>query len=442
MAAESQTSPSADVVILGAGIAGLTAARALAERGHRVVVLEASQRVGGRIHSVHSGDTVIELGAEFVHGRPPELWALIDEIGLETTERDGVTLHHQPDGTLSAHETAAQEMFGALDDLIGYNGPDRSFLAYLDKKHLPQDQRAALIRFVEGFNAADAARIGICGLAAQQEAEAKLEGDRSWHVRGGYEQLPVYLAKRVKELGGTVLFGHAAQHLQWTRSSVTVTCSNGAVIQGGRCIVALPLGVLQQAGATAITMDPAPAAQLQAARCLAAGAAARFTMRFRSAWWQSAPVAVDKKALQSLSFLFTPKHVPGVWWTQHPEPGAWTLTGWIGGPGSDKLLRLSSNELAEQACDTLAQVFNTPADVVRSELAAIESHNWLADPLFRGAYTWIPTGALECPSILATPVENTLYFAGEHTDITGNWGTVHAAMRSGLRAANQILDRG
>src|SRR4030088_3805573 len=78
-----------DVVVVGAGMAGLTAARALVEAGLRVLVVEAQDRIGGRIWTRHVGDQAIELGAEFIHGRPPELWALIDEAGLGTDERGG-----------------------------------------------------------------------------------------------------------------------------------------------------------------------------------------------------------------------------------------------------------------------------------------------------------------------------------------------------------------
>src|ERR1700730_19155735 len=78
-----------DVVVIGAGMAGLTAARALAEAGLKVLVVEAQDRIGGRIWTRHVGEEAIELGAEFIHGRPPELWALIDEAGLETYERGG-----------------------------------------------------------------------------------------------------------------------------------------------------------------------------------------------------------------------------------------------------------------------------------------------------------------------------------------------------------------
>src|SRR5258708_39178458 len=78
-----------DVVVVGAGMAGLTAARALAEAGLKVLVVEAQDRIGGRIWTRHVGDEAIELGAEFIHGRPPELWALIEEAGLGADERGG-----------------------------------------------------------------------------------------------------------------------------------------------------------------------------------------------------------------------------------------------------------------------------------------------------------------------------------------------------------------
>src|SRR5271163_3554546 len=89
-----------EVVVIGAGMAGLTAARALAEAGLKVLVVEAQDRIGGRILTRHIGDEAIELGAEFIHGRPPELWALIDEVGIETYERDGAQVCFE-DGALS-----------------------------------------------------------------------------------------------------------------------------------------------------------------------------------------------------------------------------------------------------------------------------------------------------------------------------------------------------
>ena len=92
-----------DVVVVGAGIAGLAAARTLAEKGLRVTLLEARDRVGGRIYSVPAaeGGLPVELGAEFIHGLPPELINLVDEAGLTRFELDGDTLCYR-DGKLGS----------------------------------------------------------------------------------------------------------------------------------------------------------------------------------------------------------------------------------------------------------------------------------------------------------------------------------------------------
>src|ERR1700722_14320186 len=104
------TNDSNDVVVIGAGMAGLTAARALAEAGMKVLVIEAQERIGGRIWTQHVGDEAIELGAEFIHGRPSELWALIDEAGLEAYERDGAQVCFE-DGVLADCNDEMQDVF-------------------------------------------------------------------------------------------------------------------------------------------------------------------------------------------------------------------------------------------------------------------------------------------------------------------------------------------
>src|SRR5580698_11546783 len=103
-----------DVVVIGAGMAGLTAARSLAEAGLKVLVVEANDRIGGRIWTRHVGDEAIELGAEFIHGRPPELWALIEEAGLETYERGGAQICFE-DGVLVDCGSDMEEVFDPLE---------------------------------------------------------------------------------------------------------------------------------------------------------------------------------------------------------------------------------------------------------------------------------------------------------------------------------------
>jgi monoamine oxidase len=423
----------AEVIVIGAGMAGLTAARALAERGVRVLVLEARERVGGRVFSQRAEGAVVELGAEFIHGRAPELWALIDEARVVTTERDGTTLRAEFGGGIAEDDPQDDGMFETLEELRDYDGPDQNFAEYLKSKSMEPEERAALLGYVEGFNAADARRIGISGLGVQQTAEDATEGDRAWHVRGGYSQLAEYLAARVVELGGEISLGEVVRSVEWERGSVRV--ATDAVYAATKCIVTLPLGVLQGGR---VKIVPEPAAIVEARR-LAMGHVVRFTMVFRRRWWEDAPVAVAKHKLRDLSFLFTFAEVPRVWWTQHPEPEGVMLTGWVGGPSSAALGGQSAEELGANACRTLAKIFGVAEEDVRTELIATHTHDWSGDPFSLGAYSYVPAGALDAPHAMTEPADDTLFFAGEHTDVTGHWGTVHAAIRSGLRAAEQVL---
>ena len=431
-----------DVLILGAGIAGLTAARALSERGVRVTVLEARDRVGGRLLSrVAAGGDTVELGAEFVHGRPPELWALLAECGAQTTEREGTMLREDGDGGLIEDDSQDEEVFSPLEALEDFAGEDVSFADWLASSDVPEEERPALLGYVEGFNAADAQTIGVRSLGVQQKAEEAIEGDRLWHVHGGYEQLAEYLARRVKEHGGNVRLHAEVLAVRWSTHSVEVETNQG-VLRAKRCIITLPLGVLQRVNSeTGLRITPEPAAILQARR-LAMGQAVRFTMVFRERWWeQSRALAAEK--LRAMSFLFTPQHLPPVWWTAHPEPeAAPTLIGWIGGRRAKALEGKSAGELGREACATLARAFSLDEDLVRASLLETHSHDWSGDPFARGAYSYVPAGAMDASAAMTQPEAETLFFAGEHTDTTGHWGTVHAALRSGLRAAQQVLGEG
>lgn len=433
---DTEARPSTDVLVLGAGMAGLVAARALAERGRRVLVLEARDRVGGRILShTTAQDNVVELGAEFVHGRAPELWALIDECGVETVEREGAMLRELSRGELIEDKQSEEgDLFAALEQLAELPGDKLSFVEWLQTSDVPQEERAALCGYVEGFNAADARRISARALGEQQRAEESIEGDRAWHIRGGYAQLTDYLAARVRELGSEIRLGCTVQSLHWRRGEVRVQASGGS-FAAAQCIVTLPLGVLQ----AGFVIDPEPAA-LVAARRLAMGDAARFTMLFRERWWERSS-RLTPEALRALSFLFTSSRMPPVWWTTHPErEAAPTLTGWAGGPRAAALAGRGADDLAREACRTLADVFRLPAQDVAEQLLASHHHDWAADLFARGAYSYVPAGALDAPAKMSQPEQGTLFFAGEHTDTTGHWGTVHAALRTGLRAAAQALD--
>ena len=408
-----------DVIIIGAGMAGLAAARTLAEAGLSVVVLEAQSRIGGRILSVDTGGPVVELGAEFIHGKPPELWDLIAEAGVETYERTGDFLRREGDELVPMEDWKDED--DPLESLKNFPGPDCSFVEYLDRTGFRPEERQQEIGYVEGFNAADATQVSAMALGLQQAAEDAIEGDRSWRIVGGYCRLPDFLHARAEAAGATVVLKAPVSAIRWQPNSVTVCSADGRVWKAAKVVVTVPLGILQSGS---LAFDPPIPAVHQAAGMLRVGHACRFTMVFSKTLWPA-----------GMNFLMTLDSLPSVWWTGEGH----SLTGWVGGPRGLSLLAHAPEALQSHAMAAVAAALARPQGEVEAALVSFHSHNWDADPYSRGAYSWVATGGLDASAALANPIAETLYFAGEHTDITGLWGTVHAALRSGLRAAQQIL---
>ncbi|WP_433968149.1 flavin monoamine oxidase family protein [Tunturiibacter gelidiferens] len=323
------------------------------------------------------------------------------------------------------------EVFEPLERLEDFEGPDISFAEYLDREKVPAEERGRMIGYVEGFNAADHRDVSAASLGAQQKAEDASEGDRIFRLRGGYDQLPAYLAKRIAEYGGTVITGRAAKEIRWKIGRAEIITDSGSFV-AARAVVTLPLGVLQGGG---VAISPAPDTVMEAAGGLRMGQVRRFTLLFRERFWGGLE---PHPALSEMSFLFSFSEMPPVWWTPHPEASN-SITGWVGGRRSQALEGMDAEEISRRACATLGRIFGLETDYVSNLLMGCYTHDWRHDAFTGGAYSYVATGGLDASRHMTEPVAGTLYFAGEHTDITGHWGTVHAAMRSGLRAAAQIL---
>ncbi len=413
-----------EVIILGAGIAGLAAARTLAEAGRRVLVLEAQEEVGGRMRTLHVPGLAapVELGAEFIHGRPPELLALLEEAGLATVEAGGDLLCYR-DGRVSEcpEDSSAWELLDGMEAVAAEHG-DMSFDQYLARSGASAAAKQRIRDYVEGFNAADAGEIGIAGLARQQAAEDAIEGDRGARVVGGYRALAAYVAGRARAAGAQIELLAPVHRVEWQPGSCIAQVGGGRQPTAKQLICALPLGVLQ---ADAVRFAPRPESAWNALRLLRAGAVQRLVLQFESRWW-----AAD---YPDLRFLFAPTLHPPTYWTAAPQQNP-LLTCWTGGPRARQ--SLTTEAVEEQAVRALARVFGREA---APRLAASYMHDWQADPYARGAYSYAATGGAAAPDLLARPVQGTLFFAGEHTDTTGHLGTVHGALRSGLRAAREVL---
>jgi monoamine oxidase len=440
-----------DVLIIGAGAAGLAACRVLTGAGLRVAILEARQRIGGRIQTVQEtlpelGTLPVELGAEFIHGLPRSSWSVIREGRLDTYELDGSRLCFN-DAMLQHCPAEHGQAFEVLDSMQRWlasqpAATDLSFAQYLQAAGLHSAGADRAAAYVEGFNAADRNIVGIAALARQQQAEDSIQGDRMFHIKGGYERLTEFLCRESIARGAVLLLGHAVREVRWQPGRVTVTGSVGDrdfQVSAERLISTLPLGVLHSGG---VGFDPTPSDLLRQASRMAMGCALHISLLFKSKFWCE-PAFTDRHPaiaadLPALSFLFArDTHWP-TWWTSAPGASP-ILTAWAAGPAS---ARLDGRRPVDLAMSDAARIFNLSEASVRQRLHSAPWHDWQSDPYSRGAYSYVPAGALDASELMSRPCADTLFFAGEHTDTEGHWGTVHAALNSGLRAAGQVLKNG
>jgi len=245
--------------------------------------------------------------------------------------------------------------------------------------------------------------------------------------------LPHYLARRLEHAGSRIVISSPVNSLHWKTGEVIAHTASGDSFSAPKAIVTLPLGVLQ---ARSVTFDPEPSRIFAAADRMEAGSVRRLALVFRSPFWREKPPPNLSPDLSKMRFLFTDNGTPATYWTQHPSVAP-MLIGWLGGPKADAIA--DPGELPAQALRSLEQIFSLPPQSLDAQLRNWYMHDWRNDPFTLGAYSYAPAGALDCSATMAEPIDNTLYFAGEHTDTTGHWGTVHGAIRSGLRAVRQVL---
>jgi monoamine oxidase len=431
-----------DVIVIGAGAAGLVAAAELAEAGLSVIILEARERIGGRIYSVTGSQQFpIELGAEFIHGRPPEILKTLRDSKVPIREVDGDNWCVQNDRLTTC------DFFSEVDDILqkmNDDGPDESFESFLGrccpKASAEAKQRA--LGYVAGFNAADPAQVSVHWLVHQMRAEEKIEGDRAFRARGGYAALLELFRQRVVKAGVQVWTSTIVQRVKWSRGEVSidaVRANRKVSLQASSVLLTVPVGVLQarRGDSGAIEFTPAlPQKKLDAIAGLEMGKVLRVVLHFRERFWERISPKGSNKTLANASFLFSQDEWFPTWWTAMPEEFP-IITGWAAWQCAERL-ESDSLPIATRAVESLSKLLGVGTDEIEGQLRDVHFHDWQADPYSRGAYSYVKAGAATAPEILSRPVDETLFFAGEAADVSGNNGTVHAAISSARRAVAQL----
>ncbi len=419
-----------DVIVIGAGIAGLTAARDLCAAGVRVALVEARARVGGRIYTDHTLGYPVELGAEFIHGRPKETFDLVEKFGLSVVAVEGAFCEHRDGKWLQAGEF--WEQIEALFSKIPTDGPDRSFLEFLDHADADAKVKQRALGFVEGFHAADPGRVSIHSIAKSNAAEEAIDGDSQFRFARGYDGLVHCVAESVDRTRRELLLNTAVTEICWKSGEVRVKTASSTEFVAPRAVITLPLGVLKS-GAVRFTPE-LPKEKQRALNGLEMGPVVRASLAFRDKFWELRP------GLKDLSFLFTDNQRFPTWWTSNLLPYP-LITGWAAGHFAQNLSGCGKDCVVSRALETLADVFAMDAKTLRQELVSGYAHDWQSDPFSCGAYSYVLAGADSAEDGLAAPLSDVLFFAGEATDNRGHNGTVHGAIFSGERAAREILAR-
>ena len=416
----------ADVIVIGAGAAGLAAARELSAAQLKAIVLEARGRIGGRINT-HFDQWPIELGAEFVHGKPPETLAIAKHAGLKLQSIPN-RHWHMHDGVLTKSDEFWSKVEDVTKDMSHYAGPDQDFATFLDRYNR-EDIRSIATLYVEGFHAAHADRISLLGLNKTNEAASEIDDDKQFRVESGYVHVVQALYDEAVAAGAVVHLGAVVETVNWKRNEVEVVTTTSRSFKARRLIVTLPL-TLMQTGQVRFE-PPLNEQQVQAGK-LAMGHVIKVMLRFREPFWE------QLQELKDMTFIHAPAELLPTWWTQFPVKTP-VLAGWAGGTRAEVLTVESDDALLDHAIRALSRIFAVSKGMLEDGLAEFYLHNWQKDPFANGAYSYIPVGGLEAQALLAQPVAATIFFAGEATNTEGHHGTVHGALATGIRAAREVL---
>ncbi|MGH7046617.1 MAG: flavin monoamine oxidase family protein [Stellaceae bacterium] len=418
-------------VVVGAGAAGLMAARELARAGRKVTILEARDRCGGRIYALPAEEFgyPAEGGAEFVHGAAPITRTLMREAGLSLSPRGGRRWSTRsgallPDESPLPHAGRFYQALSAVETDL----PIAEFLEtrFADRQY--DELRRRITRTVEGYDAADPCRAST--VALRDEWMAENEGQQG-RLAEGYGALVDHLASECRRHGATIHLGAAVAAIAAGLGRIAARCQHGGIVEANAAILTLPLPLLPE-----IALPSAARERAAAAANIGFGNVVKLLLRFATNWW----VDHGERDLANLSFLLSDAPVP-TWWTQYPA-GYPVLTGWFAGPKADRVFSLTAAELTEMGLASLAAIFDLPLDHIRRNLVASRAINWGADPFARGAYSYATPKTRDAQAVLRKPGGEAIFFSGEALYAGPDMGTVEAALASGQETARIILAAG
>jgi monoamine oxidase len=430
-----------DVLIVGAGVSGLACARKLLEKNLKILIVESRSRAGGRMLSLHrpGSSLPIELGAEFIHGAPTSTLDLMRTFHLPFY--DVLDHHHHWDGHKFQMQSDFFEHISKVNQKIArLQKHDASIGEFLrTQKTLDPDWKLLYKRYIEGFHAANVDLISQQSVASSED-DSELNGSHMFRSVRGYSELIQRLSEELAQKD-LLKFNLSVRKIVWEKGDVKVFCHSAfnpesTTLQANKLVMTAPLAILKapQSEHSGILWDPLPEKLDKILDSMEMGHVQRLVFRFRSRFWEE--LAGDK----AMSFIHMHEDCDfPTWWTMAPMRSV-DLVAWQGGPRAREMSLWSRADKIQAALATLSKWTGHSIAWLVDHMQSCHTHDWSRDPHSLGAYSYVKAGGLPLSKQLAEPVTDTLFFAGEATCFGSARGTVHGAIESGYRAAEQILE--
>jgi monoamine oxidase len=434
-----------DVVVIGAGVAGLACASSFMQAGVDYVILEAANRMGGRVRTDYSvAKRPFEVGALMIHGKQVVTHAWLREFGLHARplpmlqcfrfsrngkiERLPISIRNLLHPTIGLR---AMYQGGVIlpKKLMRYTGPDISLEQFLEQEH-PLPGARLLVELLEAHAAAaDLDTVGVRGSASEAAVRKEEFGYSNFQVVEGYEAL---LSRRVNSLAERVRLRTRVSTIRQCQGGVRIEAEDEsertAEFRAKRAIITLPLGVLKT---DTVTFDPPlPDNKRRAINAIGFGNAMVVLLRLQGgnlverlgdfgALWGGGPTSFHRPYVAT-------KDPPRV------------LQAFMVGREAVRRASLSDLDVVEATKDELRSIL--PPSVDPGEIGTFAVERWVGNPFVKGGYSFLPKDAtLDDRLELASCEDDVLFFAGEATNTEGEAGTVHGAIETGYRAAEQVI---
>jgi len=416
-----------DIIIIGAGAAGLLAMKDLLAAGYSVCMLEAAAAAGGRIATINENgfDGPVETGAEFVHGKLPLTLALLEEANIAYLPVEGKMIAVQ-NGEWKKNQ-AHDKHWNAFIRQLGKLKTDTSIAAFLEA-YFPDDRyaglREAVRHYSEGFDLADVTKAS--AMAAHREWSNETE--TQYRIPGGYTQLINFLLKECQHPHAVLHFNTCAAQITYNKESVAVLTNDKRQFEASKLLITVSAGVLQSG-----TLKFVPALDhnyADAIQQLGFGNVIKILLQFTTPFW--------KKYAAGIGFLLSDEAVP-TWWTQLPAEHN-LLTGWLGGPAATLKSGDTEESLLQSSLLSLSAIFHLSITALQQELVHYKISCWHNHPYVKGGYSYMTVDSVNAKKIMEHPVNGVIFFAGEALYRGESQGTVEAALQSGRMVAKMIKE--